>query len=198
MSERAKMLAGQLYRPDDDALLGDQRRAQAILQELAALPVQSGEDWEEMLESLFGGVGYDTVIRFPFRCRYGKNIRAGDRLFVDYDCIFIDAAVIEIGDDVKFGPAVQIHTAGLPFDAEQRRAGLEYARPVRIGNNVWVGGGAILLPGINIGESAIVGAGSVVTGNVPPGDVVIGNPARSLRRAGGTEPPPVPPGPAQS
>jgi maltose O-acetyltransferase len=113
-----------------------------------------------------------------FACDYGFNIRAGRNLFVNYGCVFLDCAPIDIGDDVQIAPAVQLYTATHPLDPDVRRSGLEAARPIRIGDNVWIGGGAIVLPGVTIGDDVVIGAGSVVTRNVPAGAMAVGNPAR--------------------
>ena len=131
-----------------------------------------------MLRELLGAVGDGTTVKPRFMCDYGFNIRAGRNLFVNYDCIFLDVAPIDIGDDVQIAPAVQLYTATHPLDAAVRRSGLESGRPIRIGHNVWIGGGAIVLPGVTIGDDAVIGAGSVVTRDVPAGSVVVGNPAR--------------------
>ena len=116
-----------------------------------------------------------------FTCDYGYNIRLGRNVFINYHCIFLDCAPIEIGNDVQIGPSVQLYTAQHPLDAEVRRSGLESALPIRIGNDVWIGGGSVVLPGVTIGARSVVGAGSVVVHNVPPDSLVVGNPARMVR-----------------
>ena len=139
---------------------------------------------ETLLPERFGGVGEngaDTVIRPPFACDYGANIRLGRNGFVNFNCVFLDCAPIEIGDDLQMGPAVQLYTAEHPLDAATRRSGLESARPIRIGNDVWIGGGVIILAGVTIGDGVVVGAGSVVTRDVPAARIVAGNPARIVR-----------------
>lgn len=116
-----------------------------------------------------------------FTCDYGYNIRLGRHVFINYHCVFLDCAPIEIGNDVQIGPSVQLYTAQHPLDAGVRRSGLESALPIRIGNDVWIGGEAVVLPGVTIGARSVVGAGSVVVHNVPPDSLVVGNPARLVR-----------------
>ena len=178
-SEKSKMLAGELYRASDPELVADHLRAQRLLEAYNVTTADEGERRLTMLRRLLGAVGDGAVIKPTFRCDYGYNVRVGRGLFVNYDCVFLDCAPIEIGDDVQIGPAVQIYTATHPLDPDVRRSGLEAASPVRIGNNVWIGGAAVLLPGITVGDDAVIGAGSVVTRDVPPGAVVVGNPARA-------------------
>lgn len=134
-----------------------------------------------MLQDLFGAIGENGVVEPMFACDYGYNIRAGRNLFVNYGCVFLDCAPIVIGDDVQIGPAVQLYTATHPLDPVQRRAGLEFARPIRVGDGVWIGGGAIVLAGVSIGDEAVIAAGSVVTRDVSPRTVAAGNPARVIR-----------------
>jgi maltose O-acetyltransferase len=133
------------------------------------------------LAKLFGRIGANANVMPIFACDYGYNIVAGRNLFINYNCVLLDCAPIVIGDDVQFGPAVQVYTAHHPLDAATRREGLESASPVSIGDNVWVGGAAVICPGVSIGDDAVIGAGSVVTRNVPAGAIVAGNPARVLR-----------------
>jgi maltose O-acetyltransferase len=123
-------------------------------------------------------VGQGAEIRPPFFCDYGFNIRLGAGAFLNFNCVILDVVDVTIGDGTQIGPAVQIYAADHPRDPEQRRSGLELGRPVHIGRNVWIGGGAIILPGIRVGDDAVIGAGSVVTKDVPAGVTVRGNPAR--------------------
>ena len=177
-SEREKMIAGELYRASDPELVDAHLRAQDVLVRYNATAPRDASLRDTLLRELFGAVGDGTVVKPRFLCDYGFNIRAGRNLFVNYDCVFLDVAPIDIGDDVQVAPCVQLLTATHPLDPEVRRSGLESGRPIRIGNNVWIGGGAIVLPGVTIGDDAVIGAGSVVTRNVPAGAVVVGNPAR--------------------
>jgi maltose O-acetyltransferase len=177
-TEREKMISGELYRASDPELVAAHLRAQELLALYNASAPSDGSGRTSLLRELFGAVGDGTVVKPRFLCDYGFNIRAGRNLFVNYDCIFLDVAPIDIGDDVQIAPAVQLYTATHPLDPQMRRSGLESGRPIRIGDNVWIGGGAIVLPGVTLGDDAVIGAGSVVTRDVPAGVVVVGNPAR--------------------
>jgi maltose O-acetyltransferase len=183
-SEREKMITGELYRASDPELVEAHLRAQELLVRYNATAPRAAAERNVILRDLFGAVGEGTTVKPRFSCDYGFNIRAGRNLFVNYDCVFLDVAPIEIGDDVQIAPAVQLYTATHPLDPAVRRSGLEGGKPIRIGNNVWIGGGAIILPGVTIGDDAVIGAGSVVTRDVPAGVVVVGNPAKA-RSAGG-------------
>ena len=139
------------------------------------------EERNAILRRLFGRIGEKFFVEPPFRCDYGSNIAVGENFYANYDCVVLDCAVVTIGDNVLFGPGVHIYTAGHPAHPEPRNAGIEYAMPVTIGNNVWLGGGVIVTPGVTIGENAVIGAGSVVTRDVPPSAIAAGNPCRALR-----------------
>lgn len=184
-TEKAKMLAGELYRSADPELAADIRRAQRLLAQYNATLEEETDKRAALLGDLLGSCGDGAVIKPVFACDYGYNIRLGRNAFINYHCVFLDCAPIEIGDAVQMGPAVQLYTAEHPLDAELRRSGLEYARPIRIGDDVWIGGGAIILAGVTIGDGSVVGAGSVVVRDVPPGRVVVGNPARVVRTLDG-------------
>jgi maltose O-acetyltransferase len=174
-SEREKMLAGELYRPSDPEIQADLAATARWLERYnASLP---GDRRQLLLERL-GSVGEGAEIRPSFFCDYGFNIRLGAGVFLNFNCVILDVVEVAIEDGTQIGPAVQIYTADHPRDPAQRRSGLELGRPVRIGKNVWIGGGAIILPGISIGDDAIIGAGSVVTKDVPIGATMRGNPAR--------------------
>lgn len=172
------MITGELYRASDPELAAARLRAQELLARYNASAPGAAAEREALLRELFGTLGDDATVMPRFACDYGFNVRAGRNLFVNYDCVFLDCAPIDIGDDVQIGPAVQLYTATHPLDAALRRSGLEGAKPIRIGDNVWIGGGAIVLPGVTIGDDAVIGAGSVVTRDVPAGAVARGNPAR--------------------
>jgi maltose O-acetyltransferase len=180
-SEKQKMLAGELYRPDKE-LGAEQAAAKAWMARYNAALAAPVSERHALLCERLGHVGRDAVIRPPFFCDYGYNIRLGDSVFLNFNCVILDVVEVTIGDRTQIGPAVQIYTADHPRDAETRRAGLEFGRPIRIGSDVWIGGGAILLPGVTIGDGAVIGAGSVVTRDVPTGVTVAGNPARSRSR----------------
>lgn len=184
-TEKAKMLAGELYRAADPELVADIRQAQGLLVRYNATSEEETDERTALLRELLGFCGACSVIKPVFACDYGYNIRLGRNAFINFNCIFLDCAPIEIGDNLEMGPAVQIYTAAHPLEADVRRSGLEYARPIRIGNDVWIGGGAIILPGVTIGDRSVIGAGSVVVHDVLAATVVAGNPARIIRELDG-------------
>lgn len=188
-TEKAKMLAGELYRSADPELVADTRRAQHVLTRYHATSDEETGKRVTLLRELLGSFGDGTVIRPLFACDYGYNIRLGRNAFINFNCVFLDCAPIEIGDNLQMGPAAQLYTAAHPLETDVRRSGLEYARPIRIGNDVWIGGGAIILPGVTIGDRSVIGAGSVVVRDVPAAKVVAGNPARILRDLEGSKDP---------
>ncbi|WP_048306474.1 sugar O-acetyltransferase [Halomonas sp. PR-M31] len=178
MTEKEKMLAGALYDPGDEELAGDSNRAQLFAHRYNQTTVENRGLRRELLEACLGSFGTRSVIRPPFFIDYGYNLFIGDGVFLNYGCVLLDVCAIRIGDKTQIGPGVQIYAADHPRDAASRDKGLECGRPVVIGRNVWIGGHAIILPGVTIGDDAIVGAGSVVTRDVPVGTTVTGNPAK--------------------
>lgn len=130
---------------------------------------------------MFGAIGENVWIEPPFFCDYGQNIRVGANVFFNFNCVVLDVAPVEIGDNVLFGPNVQIYTATHPIDAATRRSGLEFGKPIRIGSDVWVGGSAIFNPGVTVGSRTVIGAGSVVTRDLPDDVFAAGNPCRVIR-----------------
>jgi maltose O-acetyltransferase len=174
------MLAGELYRPSDPEIQADLAAAAAWLARYNASVANSPAERRQLLLERLGEVGQGAEIRPPFFCDYGFNICLGAGAFLNFNCVVLDLVEVAIGEGTQIGPAVQIYAADHPRNPTQRRAGFEFGRPVRIGCNVWIGGGAIILPGIVVGDDAIVGAGSVVTRDVPAGATVTGNPARQV------------------
>ena len=175
------MLAGELYFANDPELTADRHRAQHLLASFNGTDAGDPSVRTALLRELLGAVGDGTDVQPRFNCDYGYNIRLGRNCFINYNCVFLDCAPIEIGDELQMAPAVQLYTAYHPLDRRTRAAGLEYAKPIRIGSGVWIGGGAIVLPGVTIGDGAVIGAGSVVTRDVPPNTLALGNPARIVR-----------------
>src|ERR1700760_3587147 len=171
------MLAGELYRPDAE-LGAEQAAAKTWMARYNAALARPVSERHALLRERLAHVGKDAVIRPPFFCDYGTNIRLGDGVFLNFNCVILDVVEVLIGDRTQIGPAVQIYAADHPRDAATRKTGVEFGKPVRIGSDVWIGGGAIILPGVTIGDGAIIGAGSVVTRNVAEGASVMGNPAR--------------------
>ena len=171
------MLAGELFRPDAE-IGADQAVTKEWLVRYNAALAKPVSERLSLLRQRLPHVGDGTVVRPPFFCDFGYNIRLGDGVFMNFNCVILDVVEVSIGDRTQIGPAVQIYAADHPRDAKTRREGLEFGRPVRIGSDVWIGGGAIILPGVTIGDGAIIGAGSVVTRDVGVGQTVTGNPAR--------------------
>ena len=178
-SEREKMLSSELYYFLDPELNALREAKDAVMWRYNTTP--SREERLRMLPELIGRAGIESQIEAPFHCSYGRHIELGDYAYINYACTILDNARVMIGDHTMIGPHVQIYTAAHPLDAEPRIRYLEIALPITIGARVWIGGGAIILPGVTIGDSAVVGAGSVVTKDVAPYTVVAGNPARVLR-----------------
>ena len=178
MSERQKMISGLPYDPGDPELQADQTAAKQWMARYNASMAASPAERRDLLRQRMGEVGEGAIIRPPFHCDYGYNIRLGRGVFMNFNCVVLDVCEVEIGDQTQIGPGVQILTADHPRDPAQRAEGIEFGRPITIGRNVWIGGGAIILPGVTIGDDAIIGAGSVVTRDVPEGATAAGNPAR--------------------
>ena len=179
-SERDRMLAGELYDPFDPELVRARERARELCWDLNATRDADQEARRRILEELFGKGGESVWMQPPFFCDYGSNILLGERVFFNFNCVVLDVCRVVIGDYTLFGPAVQIYTATHPMNAELRRR-QEFARPVEVGSDVWVGGGAILCPGVKVGSRSVIGAGSVVTRDVPEGVFAAGNPCRVVR-----------------
>ncbi|MFF2606775.1 sugar O-acetyltransferase [Arthrobacter koreensis] len=180
-SMRDRMQAGDLYIADDPQLEADSLRAASLSDQYNRLSPQDPDAAAPLLAELLGGIGEQSVIRAPLFVDYGKYLTVGARTFINFNLTALDVAAITIGDDVQIGPNVQLLTPTHPLEAEARRDKLEAAKPITIGNNVWLGGGVIVLPGVNIGENTVVGAGSVVTRDLPANVVAVGNPARVIR-----------------
>lgn len=188
MTEKEKMLAGALYRGTDPELVREQIRAQQLLERYHASGPDEPGARRTILRDLLGAVGENVTIRPRFACDYGKNIRIGRGTFINFDCVFLDCALIEIGEDVQIAPGVHLYTAQHPIEPIARRDGLEYALPIRIEDNVWLGGRVVVCPGVTIGRDTVVGAGSVVVRDLPAGVVAAGAPARVIREVT-SEPP---------
>lgn len=181
MTELEKMLAGELYWATDPELVALRKPARRLTREYNRSSEEETQRRQAILKELFGATGERIEIEPPFYCDYGSNIYVGNNFYMNFDCLILDCAKVEIGDNVLFGPKVQIYTATHPVDAEERIKGPEFAKPVKIGNNVWIGGGAIICPGVTIGDNTTIAAGSVVTKDIPSNVVAGGNPCRVLR-----------------
>ena len=181
MTQKERMLAGELYIADDPELVEDAARAAAWCDRYNRAATATAQERHALLVEGLGHAGCGATIRPPFHCDYGFNIDLGEGAFLNFGCTVLDVVSVRIGAGTQVGPGVQILTADHPRDPVQRDRMLEFGRPVIIGRNVWIGGGALILPGITVGDNAIVGAVSVVTRDVRAGSTVAGNPARLLR-----------------
>src|SRR5689334_12996196 len=179
-TEREKMLAGELYDPMDAALVAARTRARDLCQALNAARETEQNERRRLLQDLFGAGGDSVWMQPPFFCDYGTNIELGERVFFNFNCVVLDVCQVRIGSFTLFGPAVQILTPMHPLNAELRRR-QEFGKPIEIGSDVWVGGGAIILPGVRIGSRAVIGAGSVVSRSIPEDVFAAGNPCRVVR-----------------
>jgi maltose O-acetyltransferase len=179
-TEWEKMLAGALYDPLDPELIRARDRARDLCWSLNATREADVEERRRILRELFGAGGESVWMQPPFYCDYGSNILLGERVFFNFNCVVLDVAHVRVGEHTMFGPSVQIYTATHPLNAAERRKH-EYARPIEIGSDVWVGGAAVICPGVTIGSRSVIGAGSVVTRDVPEGVFAAGNPCRVIR-----------------
>ena len=180
--ERARMMSGELYQDSDPELLAERKRCQRLLDDFNLTKVDDDDARRDLLSELLGSLGAGSWVMPRFQCDYGTNISIGSNSFLNYDAILMDCAPIEIGDDCSIGPRTQLLTALHPVDDHAaRRERWESAAPVRIGDNVWIGAGVIVCPGVTIGSNAVVGAGSVVTRDLPDAVIAVGNPCRVVR-----------------
>ena len=181
MTEKEKMLRGMLYDADDSTLCADRVRAKELCHAYNQLRPSDAAGMRELLRRLLGKTGETFCVTAPFWCDYGYNIHIGEGSFVNFDCVFLDLAPIRIGRNTLIGPKVQLLTPHHPLDPDLRATGREAGKPITIGDNCWLGGGVIVCPGVRIGNGAIIGAGSVVTRDIPANSVAVGNPARVTR-----------------
>ena len=181
MTEKEKMLSGKPYKGFNDELVKERQDTKEVLYDFNLLRPSEIEKRNEWIGKLFGRVGKEFYIEPPFRCDYGYNISIGENFYSNYNCTILDCAQVTIGNNVLFGPNVSLFTAGHPIHSVPRNEGIEYAFPITIGNNVWIGGGVIVNPGITIGDNVVIGSGSVVTKDIPPNVIAVGNPCKVLK-----------------
>jgi maltose O-acetyltransferase len=179
-TEREKMLAGELYDPFDATLVAARDRARDLCQALNATRESERDLRRQLMKKIFGQGGDTVWMQPPFFCDYGANIELGERVFFNFNCVVLDVCRIQIGDYTQFGSGVQILTPLHPLDPDLRRV-QEYGKPISIGSDVWVGAGALILPGVTVGSRTVIGAGSVVTRDIPDGVLAVGNPCRVVR-----------------
>ena len=183
MSERERMLSGKMFTSVGDEELSQlSHKNRSHMQEFNRSKREEYYLRDKIMREVFGSVGDNSMVEQPILIDYGAHIHIGDNFYANYDCIFMDAAEIRIGNDVLIGPRVGLLTTSHPVGAKARRSGLEYALPITIEDDVWIGGNTTVLPGVRIGKASIIGAGSVVTGDIPSGVMAAGNPCRVLRR----------------
>jgi len=175
------MLAGELYDPLDQQLTEERLQTRLLIKELNDTREDQTEERTRILEKLIPNAGADLWLQPPFYCDYGYNIEAGEKVFFNFNCVVLDVTRVTIGSRTLFGPNVQIYTATHPLNHTERAAGLEYAKPIAIGDDVWVGGSAIICPGVSIGDRSVIGAGSVVTKDIPADVFAAGNPCKVIR-----------------
>ena len=183
-TEKEKMIAGELYNASDPQLAAERRRCRLLFKQLNDSRDDQAELRREILKELLGAHGDNLWIEPPFYCDYGSNISVGHNVYLNFNCVILDVAPVRLGDNVMFGPNVQVYTATHPIDWRERAQGPEFAKPISIGSHVWIGGGTIICPGVQVGDRAVIGAGSVVTKDVPSDVFAAGNPCKVIRRLG--------------
>ena len=175
------MLAGELYDPLDKELSEDRLRTRLLLKELNDTREDQAEERSRILKELIPDAGEGLWLQSPFYCDYGTNMAVGEKVFFNFNCVVLDVAQVTIGSRTLFGPNVQVYTATHPMSHQERASGLEFAKPISIGEDVWIGGSAVICPGVSIGNRSVIGAGSVVTKDIPVGVFAAGNPCKVIR-----------------
>lgn len=181
MTEKEKQQAGELYNGNDSELVSDRINAKKLCMEYNSSPYNDFQKKERLLDRLLALRGENTWIEANFFCDYGYNIIIGDNFYANHNCVILDCAEVVFGDNVFIGPNCGFYTAGHPLDYETRNSGLEYAKPIKIGSNVWIGGNVCVMPGVTIGDNVVIGGGSVVVHDIPSGFVAVGNPCKPIR-----------------
>ncbi|MDE7402468.1 MAG: sugar O-acetyltransferase [Muribaculaceae bacterium] len=181
MTEKEKIIYGVLYDASDAELVDERMKAADLCHEYNSLRPSDTKRHSAIISELFGKVGDNCFIQPSFWCDYGYNIEVGDNFFANHDCVMLDCAKIKFGDNVLIGPQCGFHTAGHPLDVARRNKWLEYAYPITVGDNVWIGAGVQVMPGVTIGSNCVIGGGSVVTKDIPDGVIAAGNPCRVIR-----------------
>jgi maltose O-acetyltransferase len=180
-TEKEKMLAGELYNPLDEQLSAERLNARLLLAALNETREDETAERSSLLRELLPNAGPGLWLQPPFYCDYGSNIILGEKVFFNFNCVVLDVTFVTIGSRTMFGPNVQVYTATHPMDHKERAAGLEYAKPITIGDDVWIGGSVVICPGVNIGDRSVIGAGSVVTKDIPADVFAAGNPCKVIR-----------------
>ena len=181
MTEKEKCKQGMLYYANEKELLEERKRAKELCFKYNQLMSNQNKEQKEILQKLFYQIGGDFLIEPNFWCDYGYNISVGENFYMNHNSVILDAATVSFGDNVFIGPNCGFYTAGHPIDVQTRNQGLEYAKSIKIGNNVWIGGSVVVLPGVTIGDNVVIGAGSIVTKDIPSNYTAYGNPCRIIK-----------------
>lgn len=184
MNEKEKMISGLMYTPEDDQLTKDRESCKYLCHKYNSLSPSNTEERKVLLKNLLGKVGKNYLIEQNFWCDYGYNIEIGENFYVNHNCVMLDPAKIIFGDNVFVAPNCGFYTACHPIDTKERNKGLEFAKPITIGNNVWIGGNVTVLAGVTIGDNVVIGAGSLVNKNIPANSVAVGNPCKVIKEIG--------------
>ncbi len=183
MNEKEKMLAGELYDANyNEELQKEREKAKDLCYEYNQIKPSNQEEKRKIMKQLLGSTKEHFLIEQPFMCDYGYNIEIGENFYANHNLIILDGNQVKFGDNVFIAPNCAFYTAGHPLDAEQRNKGFEYAKPIEVGNSVWIGGNVVVLPGVKIGDHCVIGAGSVVTKDIPDNSVAVGNPCKVIRK----------------
>lgn len=182
MTEKEKMLAGKLYQSDGEELLKERTECKDLCHKYNQLMPSNVEEQKKLMKQILGKTGENFMITAPFWCDYGYNIEIGENFYTNHNCVILDCGKVTFGDNVFIAPDCGFHTAGHALDVEQRKAGLEYAYPITVGDNVWIGAGVHVLPGVTIGSGTVIGAGSLVNHDIPEGVLAAGNPCKVIRK----------------
>lgn len=181
LNEKVKMMKGEIYNATDELLIQEREKTKDLCFEYNHLQPSKINERKALIKKLFGKTVENFHIEQPFYCDYGYNIEIGENFYTNVNVVILDCAKVTFGDNVFIAPNCGFYTAGHPFDVDQRNKGLEYAYPIKIGNNVWIGGGCSILPGVTIGDNTVIGAGSVVTKDIPANVLAVGNPCKVIR-----------------
>jgi len=181
LNEKVKMLKGEIYNATDELLIQEREKTKDLCFEYNHLQPSKIKERKALIKKLFGNTAENFHIEQPFYCDYGYNIEIGENFYTNVNVVILDCAKVTFGDNVFIAPNCGFYTAGHPFDVDQRNKGLEYAYPITIGDNVWIGGGCSILPGVTIGDNTVIGAGSVVTKDIPDNVLAVGNPCKVIR-----------------
>ncbi len=182
MNEKEKMISGKMYNAADETLTTERERCKCLCHKYNSLSPELIDERKKIIKQILGKTGENFLIEQNFWCDYGYNIEIGENFYVNHNCVMLDCAKITFGDNVFIAPNCGFYTAGHPLDAEIRNNGLEFAKPIKLGNNIWIGGGVTVLPGVTIGDNVVIGAGSVVTKSIPSNTVAVGNPCRVIKQ----------------